>query len=143
MVSKDISVDHPAYTFLKLVEQYKKNDRLIIAYDFDDTVSPCYSLSCCNAASAIRSARTHLNAYLIVYTCNSDHEKIKKYLDKEKIPYDAINENAPFIHFCDEKSKIYYNLLLDDKAGLHQAINDLETLIYGVINGTITKENTK
>ena len=137
--SKMISVDHPAYTFLRLVEQYKKMDRLIIAYDFDDTVSPYYSSSCNRAASAIRMAREYLNAYLIVYTCNQDEEKLKKYLDKEKIPYDAINENAPFIHF-NKKGKLYYNLLLDDKAGLHQAISDLETLIYGVINGTITKE---
>ena len=139
MNAKDISVDHPAYTFLRLVEQYKKMDRLIIAYDFDDTVSPYSSSSCCRAASAIRKAREHLNAYLIVYTCNQDEEKLKKYLDKEKIPYDAINENAPFIHF-NKKGKLYYNLLLDDKAGLHQTIEDLEALIYGVINGTITKE---
>ena len=137
--SKMISVDHPAYTFLRLVEQYKKMDRLIIAYDFDDTVSPYYSRSCNRAASAIRMAREYLNAYLIVYTCNQDEEKLKKYLDKNKIPYDAINENAPFIHF-NKKGKLYYNLLLDDKAGLHQAIEDLETLIYGVMNGTITKE---
>ena len=137
--SKMISVDHPAYTFLRLVEQYKKMDRLIIAYDFDDTVSPYYSRGCWRAASAIRKAREHLNAYLIVYTCNQDEEKLKKYLNKNKIPYDAINENAPFIHF-NKKGKLYYNLLLDDKAGLHQAIEDLEALIYGVINGTITKE---
>lgn len=139
--SKMISVDYPAYTFLRLVEQYQKMDRLIIAYDFDDTVSPYYSAGCFRAASAIRAAKEHLNAYLIVYTCNADHEKIKKFLKKENIPYDAINENAPFIHFCDEKSKLYYNLLLDDKAGLHQAISNLESLINGVINGTIAKEN--
>ena len=142
MKSTDISVDHPAYSYLRLVEQYKKTDRLIIAYDFDDTVCPYYSSGCYLAASAIRKAKEHLNAYLIVYTCNQDEEKIKKYLDEEKIPYDAINENAPFIHFNKkEGSKLYYNLLLDDKAGLHQAISDLETLIYGVMNGTIVKEN--
>ena len=140
--SKDISIDCAAYTFLRLVEQYKKMDRLIIAYDFDDTVCPYYSLSCSWAASAIRKAKEYLNAYLIVYTCNQDEERIKHYLDKNKIPYDAINENAPFIHFNKkEGSKLYYNLLLDDKAGLHQALSDLETLIYGVMNGTITKEN--
>ena len=111
MKSKDISVDHPAYTFLRLVEQYQKMDRLIIAYDFDDTVSPYYSSNCCFAASAIRKAREYLDAYLIVYTCNQDEEKIKKYLDKNNIPYDAINENAPFIHF-NGKGKLYYNLLL-------------------------------
>lgn len=140
MKSKDISVDYPAYTFLRLVEQYQKMDRLIIAYDFDDTVSPYYSNGCGRAANVIRMAKEYLNAYLIVYTCNQDYNKIKKYLNDNNIPWDAINENAPFIHFCNEKSKLYYNLLLDDKAGLHQAISDLESLINGIINGTITKE---
>ena len=140
MKSKDISVDYPAYTFLRLVEQYQKMDRLIIAYDFDDMVSPYYSNGCGRATNVIRMAKEYLNAYLIVYTCNQDYNKIKKYLNDNNIPWDAINENAPFIHFCNEKSKLYYNLLLDDKAGLHQAISDLESLINGIINGTITKE---
>lgn len=140
--SKITSIDHPVYTFLRLVEQYQANDRLIIAYDFDDTVSPCHSSGCWRAQSVIRAARKYLNAYLIVYTSNPNEEKIKEFLDRENIPYDAINENAPFVHF-DNKCKIYYNLLLDDKAGLHQAISDLETLIDGVINGNITKETEK
>lgn len=141
MNSKSISIDHRPYTFLRLVEQYQKTDQLIIAYDFDDTVSPLYSSNCWRAASAIRKAKEHLNAYCIVYTCNQEHDKIKKYLEENNIPYDAINQNAPFIHFCGEGSKIYYNLLLDDKAGLHQAIEDLEALIDGVLNRTITKED--
>lgn len=140
MKSKDISIDHRSYTFLRLVEQYQKTDQLIIAFDFDDTVSPLYSPGCWRAASALRAAKEVLNAYLIVYTCNQEHDRIKKYLKEENIPYDAINENAPFIHFCGPDSKIYYNLFLDDKAGLHQVIEDLEALIYGVRNGTITKE---
>ncbi len=140
MKSTDISVDYRPYTFLRLVEQYQKTDQLIIAYDFDDTVGPLHSSSCWRAASALRKAKEVLNAYLIVYTCNNDYDKIKKYLDKNSIPYDAINKNAPFINFIEDGCKIYYNLLLDDKAGLHQAIEDLEALIYGVMNNTITKE---
>lgn len=139
--SKITSIDHPAYTFLRLVEQYQANDRLIIAYDFDDTVSPCHSSGCWRAQSVIRAAKEHLNAYLIVYTSNPNTERIKEFLDKENIPYDVINENAPFVN-CNNGCKIFYNLLLDDKAGLHQAIGDLEALIDGVINKTITKEKT-
>lgn len=140
--SKTTSIDHPIYTFLRLVEQYQANERLIIAYDFDDTVSPYHSSNCWRAQSVIRAAREYLNAYLIVYTSNPDEEKVKKFLEKENIPYDVINENAPFVHF-NNKGKVYYNLLLDDKAGLHQAINDLETLINGVINGNIRKETVR
>lgn len=140
--SKITSIDYPVYTFLRLVEQYQANDRLIIAYDFDDTVSPYHSSSCWRAQSAIRAAREYLNAYLIVYTSNPNEEKIKKFLDEEEIPYDVINKNAPFVRF-NNKGKIYYNLLLDDKAGLHQVLNDLEALINGVINGKITKETIR
>ena len=141
MNAKSISVDHRPYTFLKLVEQYQKTNQLIVAYDFDDTVSPLHSSGCWRAASAIRKAKEVLNAYCIVYTCNDNYAKIIKYLDENNIPWDAINENAPFISFGGGDCKIYYNILLDDKAGLHQAIEDLEALIYGVMNGTITKEN--
>lgn len=141
MNSNSISVDHRPYTFLKLVEQYQKTNQLIVAYDFDDTVSPLHSSGCYYAASVIRKAKEVLNAYCIVYTCNDNYIDIVEYLDKNNIPFDAINKNAPFINFGGRGCKIYYNILLDDKAGLHQAIEDLEALIYGVMNGTITKEN--
>ena len=121
------------FNLLRLIEQYQKQNQIIIAYDFDDTVKPLYSSDCSEIHSLLRGAKRALNAYLIVYTSNSQTDEIKRFLDEENIPYDSINENAPFVPF--KSGKLFYNILLDDKAGLAQAANDLKALIYLVDNG--------
>ncbi|MEC3148107.1 hypothetical protein, partial [Bacillus thuringiensis] len=61
-------------------------------------------------------------AYLMVYTARRDSELsfVKKYLEENDIPFDSINETPGFIPFTDGK-KLYYNILLDDRAGLPSA----------------------
>ena len=49
------------------------------------------------------------------------------WLDANGIPYNSINENPPF--FTTKTVKIYYNLLLDDRAGLRSAYNQLKTVL--------------
>ena len=56
---------------------------------------------------------------------------MKSILDKEKLPYNSINEDAPFIPFTSRK--VYYNILLDDRAGLNQTYNELLRLYNEVI----------
>ena len=117
----------PSFAFLRLLDQYKKHDQLIIAYDIDDTVRPYSCSSCAVVKDLIRMAKKFLNCYFIVTTCNPNIEKFKKYLEDEGLPYDAINENAPFVNY--ESNKIYCNLMLDDKAGLNQSIQALQDLM--------------
>ena len=116
------------FLLMRLIEQYKNNKQLIIAYDIDDTVRPYHSSSCDDIQSLLRIAKQQLDAYFIVYTSNSNIDEIKEYLATWDIPYDAINENAPFVPF--KTGKIFYNILLDDKAGLAQAASNLKDLIY-------------
>ena len=123
------------YPLLRLIDQYKKHGQIIIAYDIDDTVRPYYCTTCTDIQSLIRLAKSALNAYLIVYTSNPNIEEIKHFLDKEEIPYDSINENAPFVHY--KTGKVFYNILLDDKAGLAQAASNLKDLIYIVQNNLL------
>ena len=129
-----------SFPLLRLVDQYKRNKQLIIAYDIDDTVRPFHSATCATIESSIRAAKHVLGAYLIVYTSNPDIDGVKKYLNDNDIPYDSINENAPFAPTSG--GKLFYNLLLDDKAGLAQADSVLRDLIYLVMNNHITKEDT-
>lgn len=124
-----------SFLLLRLIEQYRNHKQLIIAYDFDDTVKPYYSSNCSEVESVLRLSKDVLNAYFIVFTSNPDHEGIKKYLNKYNIPYDAINKNAPFMPY--ESGKIFYNVLLDDKAGLGHVVETLETLNYLVMNNKI------
>jgi hypothetical protein len=56
------------------------------------------------------------------------------------LPYDAINENAPFAP-TNINGKLFYNIFLDDKAGLREAVERLEDLIYYVINEKYKEES--
>jgi hypothetical protein len=139
MDSKFLFSTHPSFLLERLISQYKKQDKLVVAYDFDDTVRPMYCASCSQVQSLLRKINDTLNAYFIVFTSNKNLNDVRQYLDKWEIPYDAINENAPFVPFKD--GKIFYNVLLDDKAGLGETVNTLEQLIYLVRNEYIQKEN--
>lgn len=128
---------HPTFLLTRLIEQYKHQDQLIIAYDFDDTVKPYWCASCEDVKSVLRLCKDVLNAYFIVYTCNSDHNAIEAYLKEEEIPFDVINQNAPFIDKNSFDGKLFYNVLLDDKAGLGEVVKTLEELCYLVGNKRI------
>ena len=141
METKHLFSTNPSFLLQRLIEQYEKQDKLIVAYDFDDTVKPYWCADCCKVQSILRRLRDNIDAYFIVYTCNKDHEKIKKFLDKWDIPYDSINENAPFAPDID--GKLFYNVFLDDKAGLGEVVNTLDQFLYLVLNGYIKKTEPK
>ena len=136
--SKYFTSDNSNFLLARLIEQYQKQDQLIIAYDIDDTVRPMYCKSCIETQSVLRMAKSVLGAYLIVYTCNGDIDGIKNFLNEEKIPYDAINRNASFAPRYN--GKLFYNLFLDDKAGLSDATKVLKTLVDLVLNGIVKKK---
>lgn len=138
MDSKFLFSTNPSFLLERLVSQYKKQDKLVIAYDFDDTVRPMYCADCSEVQSLLRKINNTLDAYFIVFTSNKNLDDVKKYLDEWEIPYDAINENAPFVPF--KEGKIFYNVLLDDKSGLGETVNTLEQLIYLVGNKYVQKE---
>lgn len=116
------------FLYDRLVKAQDEHERLIIAYDIDDTVRPYKSKSCDMVKDLIRRAETLLNPYFIVFTANPHKEENIAFLEAEGLPYDAINENADFIGRYGEGLKIYYNLLLDDKAGLKEAYDALDRL---------------
>lgn len=114
----------------RLVEEWVKYKSLIVAYDFDNTVFDFHNEghSYEYVINLLRECKK-LGAYLIVFTASDKdrHQFIKKYLDNNSIPYDGINENKPDLPFKD--GKIYYNILLDDRAGLESAVNVIEEAI--------------
>ena len=104
------------FLYENLVNAYMEHDRLIIAYDIDDTVRPYKSKCCEDVKELIRIAKEILNPYFIVFTANPHYEKNIQFLNEENLPYDAINENIPEIGRYGDGLKIYYNLFFDDKA---------------------------
>ena len=142
------------FLYRRLSDAFMEHDRLIIAYDLDDTVRPYKSESCRDVKTLIKRAKKiGYNVYLdklpkykkIVlflikhmdnvdfvviegFTANPHKEKNIAFLETEELPYDAINENADFIGRYGDGLKVYYNLLLDDKAGLKEAYDALDRL---------------
>ncbi|ADO59890.1 hypothetical protein [Paenibacillus polymyxa] len=110
----------------RLIREWKQYGRLVIAYDFDNTVFDYHGEghSYENIVKLLRDCKEE-GAYLIVFTSRRDEELpfVCKYLNDKHIPYDSINEQPPFLNF--EGRKIYYNILLDDRAGLQSAFSSL------------------
>jgi hydroxymethylpyrimidine pyrophosphatase-like HAD family hydrolase len=118
----------PTASFMRLWNEYELHGSLVIAFDLDNTVYDFHKKGNTynQVIELLRHCREH-NCYLICFTANSDKDFVQKYLIENDIPFDAINENPPF--FKSEERKIYFNALLDDRAGLLQVYTELNLLI--------------
>ena len=117
----------------RLADEWERHGSLVVAYDFDNTVYDYHGAGDTYPAVVALLHRLHrVGCYLIVFTANPDAAAVRAYLDRKGIPYDAVNENPPF--FSGTAGKIYYNALLDDRAGLRQAYDDLTWFCETVAN---------
>lgn len=118
----------PQASFSRLQEEYKKYGSLVIAFDFDGVVFDYHGTGCSypEMEQLLRKLRA-ANCFLVCFTAEEDTQKVRTYLAEHNIPFDTINENPPF--FKSDARKIYYNALLDDRAGLIQVFNELTKLL--------------
>ena len=100
------------------MEQYEKHGKIIVAFDFDDTVSPFRGDSCEQVKQLIRDLRPY--AHLICFTARTPDNQVavEEYLKSNNIPYDYINKEWDGREIS---GKLFYNQLLDDKAGLYES----------------------
>lgn len=123
----------PNASFLRLLKEYKQYKSLVIAYDLDNTLydfhkkGETYTM----VMDLLKELKT-IGCYMICFTANSDKDFVLKYLADNNIPFDDINENPPFFK-CEER-KIYFNALLDDRAGLYQVYSELNLLLTIIKN---------
>lgn len=115
------------------VDEYKKYGKLIIAYDFDYTVhnyreedTYVYDV----VMNLLREWRPY--AKLVVFSASpeSRFDYIKEYLNKHNVPFDAINEDIIARPY--ETRKIYYNVFLDDRAGLGEVVQILTEILHDI-----------
>jgi len=109
-----------------LIEQYEKHGKIIIAFDFDDTVKPFRGESCNKVVQLIRELRPF--SHLICFTARTPENQVavKEYLESNKIPYDYINREW---NGNEISGKLFYNQLLDDKAGLYESYSILSDFL--------------
>ncbi len=119
----------------RLVEEWKQHGKIIIGVDYDDTIS-LYRQDF-NKSDVYRTIDLlkHVfltGAYIVVFTaCNVDrYEDIQKHCEEMQIPISAINKTPVDLPYGKNGAKIYANIFLDDRAGLNEALNILETALY-------------
>ncbi len=114
-----------------LKETYEKHGDIIVAVDFDDTVFDYHEvgLDLTDTLNVLRQCNKH-NLTIIIYTASnkSRFEFISQYMHNVGIDIDGINENKAGLPFGNS-GKIYYNILLDDKAGLNEAKTRLKEFL--------------
>jgi len=118
-------------TYSRLYQEYNKYGSLVVAFDFDNTVFDYHNngWSFDQMVNLLQQLK-HIGCYLIVFTANEDEEFVKTYCKENNIPFDGVNENPPF--YKSESRKIYYNILLDDRAGLNESYTVLRKLIKSI-----------
>lgn len=105
----------------RLQRQYTEHGKLIIAFDFDDTVYPySYSDDLLEPVREILRKCGALGHEMVCFTSNNDIQKVTQYLQTNQIPCDSINASSVKLG-----AKVFYSILLDDKAGLDSSLSVL------------------
>lgn len=131
----DINMDREK-NIQRLIKEVERYGKLVVAYDFDGTVHNYNEKTDLNdykeVIKLIREIREYINTELVVYTCSepSRYDYIKAFLNENNIPFNYINDNSPELkEQLPKGGKMYYNILLDDRAGLKEAYEILKGVL--------------
>ncbi len=117
---------------IRLRQEWEQHEKIIIACDFDDTISP-WKFSkedVVDTINVIKDAQ-QTGAYVVIFTAcdTSRYDEIKNYCINIGINVDSINQN-PINMPYGNNGKVYANIFLDDRAGLDEAKEILKTCIW-------------
>lgn len=112
----------------RLANDYDKHKNLIVAFDFDNTIYD-YHNEGGDYSEVIDLLRecSDLGLTMVLFTANEDEDKLnlcKAFCKDKGIRIDYINE-SPIM----ATRKPYYNILLDDRAGLEEAYFTLKVVV--------------
>ena len=116
----------------RLISELRQYGKLIIAYDFDYTVHPYKGEDWTfdYVVNLLRKWRPYAKFVVFTASPESRFPYIKNYLIKHDIPFDAINEEVISRKY--NTRKIYYNVLLDDRAGLGETVSILDEIFESI-----------
>lgn len=115
----------------RLLSEYNKYGKLIVAVDFDDTLYDFHKQGY-EYTELIEIVRRCNRAgfYVMVFTDLSPGkvELVDQVYGKYGLRYDGINTSPSYLPFG-SNGKPYYNILLDDRAGLPSTLQSLRTVL--------------
>lgn len=121
----------------RLIDEWDQYGKIIIAVDFDDTISPfkyndeeAHFLY--DKVWKLLKLSCETGAYIVCHTsCNPDrYSFIQDEFTRNGIDNVFINETPIELPYGHKGSKVYANIFLDDRAGLNEALCMLETALY-------------
>lgn len=121
--------------------EYIKHGRIIVAVDYDDTLFPYHNKdNTHNQIIDLLKICANLDFYIVIFTASAPERylEIEEYCRKIELGIDSINKNPIPLKFGNH-GKIYYNILLDDRAGLASAYNTLKRLVDEIIKDRDTQ----
>ena len=114
---------HNEVVLERLLREYKEHGGLVVAFDFDNTVYDYHKRgeTYDRVIKLLRRLSKVKGISLVVWTgtAKERYEFVEEYLRENQIPFNAINQNPSF--FQSSSPKIFYSILLDDRAGLESA----------------------
>lgn len=114
--------------FVRLMEEYHKYGNLIVALDFDGTINDYHNEGLeFDRVIALIKACNELSFQVVIFTANPDTDYIEQKCSELGIEICGINKNL--VPMFDKSKKIYYNILLDDRAGLESAFYILADVV--------------
>jgi hypothetical protein len=120
----------------RLYREYQKHKQLIVAVDFDDTVYDYHSMDTDHKkVIEILQECSDRDFLLVIWTAGepSRYDFMKLFFEFHKIKISSINQNPIDLPFGNN-GKIYYNILLDDRAGLYSAYLTLQMTLHMIKN---------
>ena len=114
----------------RLLDEYNKHKSLIIAVDHDDTVFDFHKKGYTyeKTIEIVKKCKES-GFYIVLFTaCSKDRWKEMNEWWLENIGFkpDSVNKNPIELPFGND-GKIYYNILLDDRAGLNSSLGILDS----------------
>tara|TARA_R110000764_G_scaffold22306_2_gene55699 strand:+ start:132 stop:539 length:408 start_codon:yes stop_codon:yes gene_type:complete len=115
----------------RLLTEYDQHNKLIVAFDFDDTVFPYSDANNdCQVVIDLLKRCQERDFYLVCFTASSSdrYDFITEHMESKGIKVASINVNPIPLKFG-HNGKIYFNILLDDRAGLPSAMAVLSEVL--------------
>lgn len=115
----------------RLYKEYLAHKKLIVALDFDDTIFDYHNKGhqYAQVIELILECQSY-GFYIVIFTGTPPEkwEDIYNYCEKVGIKPATVNKNPIPLPFGNN-GKIYYNILLDDRAGLGQSYQILKKTV--------------
>jgi hydroxymethylpyrimidine pyrophosphatase-like HAD family hydrolase len=115
----------------RLYDEYQKHKKLIIACDFDDTIFDFHGRGSSHEEVIQLLKECNALGFYVVLFSASKPERYPMMMEFTKnlgVEVACINKNVVELKYGNN-GKIYYNILLDDRAGLFQAVTTLRAVI--------------